>query len=194
MEGDEGKTLVTIKNLAFIRTLPVIGARLYESLLSVQDGVSNVEQQTNTSSSQQPSPPPAINGLKVNTGPGGEFQAAITDQGNVSRGVNYFIEHADNPQFNNPHIIDNGTSRNWAGHMGNQTLYWRAYSSYGSSPASPAVYHGSQASPAPVTGGVVGSRAPSQGAGTGAPGQGLYGPGPVATRGSQSGFDANSQG
>jgi hypothetical protein len=185
---------MTIKNLDWVRSVPVIGSRLYESLLSVQNGVSNIESQTNTSAHTQPDPPPAINSLKVSTGPGGEFQAAITDQGNVNRGVNYWLEHADNPQFNNPHHIDLGGSRNWSGHMGNQKLYWRAYSSYQSSPASPAVYHGSQASPAPVTGGVVGGRAPSQGAGTGAPGQGLYGPGPVASRGPTSGFDQKAQG
>jgi len=168
--------------------------RVYEALLSVQNAMTQLEQQTNSNSQAEPTAPPPIQGLKVSTGPGGEFQAAITDSGNVARGVRYMLEHADNPHFKNPHQVDMGISRNWSGHMGNQTLYWRAYSYYNPAAAGSAVYHGSQAQPMPVTGGVSGVRAQSQGAGTGAPGQGLYGPGPVGQRGGQSGFDPSAQG
>lgn len=181
-----------IPNLAFIKNQ--FGARLYEAFNSIQTQSQASEQQTNANPLGHPDPPPAINGVHASTGPGGEFQVAITDNGMVSRGVKYFIEHDSDSQFSNPHIIDNGTSRNWAGHMGNQTLYFRAYSSYGSSATSPAAYHGSKAQPLPVTGGVAGTRAPSQGAGTGAPRQGLHGPGPVAQRSGVAGFDWTAQG
>lgn len=177
-----------LRNLEYIRSIPVFGARLYESLVDVQNQASATEQQTNSNALGQPTPPPAINNLHVSTGPGGEFQLAITDSNKISRGINYWAEHADNPHFNNPHIIDMGQSRNHSVYLGGQSLYWRAYSSYPSSPTSPAVYHGSQAQPAAVRGGVTGVRSASQGAGTGAPGQGLYGPGPVAQRGVATGF------
>lgn len=185
---------MNIPNLKFIRGIPQIGARLYEALLAVQNQATSTEAQANTNSNGQPAPPPAINGLHVSTGPGGEFQIAITDNGQISRGINYWAEHADNPQFNNPHHIDMGQSRNTSVYMGPQKLYWRAYSSYDASGASPAVYHGGAAQPLPVQGGIVGSRASSQGAGTGAPGQGLHGPGPVPVRDSAAGFDWKSQG
>lgn len=185
---------MTLPNLAFVRKLPVIGSRLYEIFSAIQNQSQITEQQTNANPSGQPAPPPAINSVHVSTGPGGEFQIAIGDSGQVSRGVNYWVEHADNPQFGNPHVIDMGQSRNHSVYLGKQTLYWRAYSSYASSPASPAAYHGSQAQPVAVTGGSPGVRAQSQGAGTGAPGQGLQGPGPVPQRTASAGFDWTAQG
>jgi hypothetical protein len=184
-----------VSRLADIRAAETLDPkRVYEALNSVQSAMTQMEAQTNTNSQGAPQAPPPIQGLKVSTGPGGEFQAEITDSGNVARGVKYFIEHANNPHFTNPHIIDNGTSRNWSGYMGAQRLYWRAYSGYDAAQAGAPAYHGSQANPLPVTGGVPGIRARSQGAGTGAPGQGLYGPGPVGKRGKGSGFDPSLQG
>lgn len=186
---------MTVKWLDYIRQFPDIGQKLYEALYSVQRGVSNIEQQTNTSTSDQPAPPPSISALKVTTGPSGEFQIAITDQGKIARGTKYMVEHADNPQFVNPHHLDMGHSRNNSSlYLPGQKLYFRAYNYTDASPASSAVYHGTATQPLGVTGGVIGSRAPSQGAGTGAPGQGLYGPGPVPQRGPQSGFDQSAQG
>lgn len=170
-----------------------IGRNLAHIFKTIQKDTTTTEQQTNANPNGQPTPPPAINSLHVSTGPGGEFQAAITDNGQISRGVNYWLEHADNPHFTNPHVIDMGQSRNWAGHMGSQTLYWRAYSSYSGSPASDSVYHGSAATPKPVTGGVAGSRAAAQGSGTGAAGQGGVGPGPVPQRVPTAGFDWTAQ-
>lgn len=181
-----------LPNLEFIRS--TLGSKVYEAFKAVQDQASSTEQQANLNPTGPPAPPPAINSLRMSTGPGGEMQAEITDTSMVSRGVKYWLEHADNAQFNNPHHIDLGASRNWSGHLGNQTLYWRAYSSYEASGASPAVYHGSAVAPLPVTGGTAGVRSQSQGAGTGAPGQGLHGPGPIPARIPDAGFDWKSQG
>ena len=183
-----------IPNLQFIRSLPGIGSRLYESLKAVQDQTSNIEQQTNSAAQQQPAPPPAIDALQVSTGPGGEFQVAITDNGQISRGIQYFAEHDSDPNFTNPHVIDMGQSRNASVFMGAQTLHWRAYSAYsGSMPSAPA-YHGSPTQPIPVTGGIAGPRSQSQGSGTGAPRQGLQGRGPVPQRTPASGYNWTAQG
>lgn len=185
---------MTVQQLAWIRTIPVLGSRLYDALKSVQDQVTNIETQTNTSAQSQPQAPPPINSLHVSTGPGGEFQIAISDSNQISRGINYWAEHDSDPNFSNPHIIDMGQSRNHSVYLGVQTLHWRAYSSYPSSPSSPAAYHGSAAQPLPVTGAIPGPRAQSQGAGTGAPSQGLHGPGPVPQRSPTAGFDWTAQG
>lgn len=184
LTDSEGNTIPGSENL---------GRYLHETLSSIQKQATNTEQQTNANPNGQPSAPPAINSLHVSTGPGGEFQAAITDNGEVSRGVKYFLVHADNPQMTNAHTIDIGTSRNWAGHMGNQSLYWGAYSAYPGSPPSAAIYHGGQEGPQPVAGGVAGPRATSQGTGTGAPSQAFVGPGPVPQRTPNSGFDWKAQ-
>ena len=185
---------MTLPNLAWVRGLPDIGARLAEIFRAIETQSGATEQQTNANPAAQPTPPPAINGVHVSPGPGGEFQVAIADNNQISRGIRYFAEHDTTPAFSNPHIIDMGTSRNHSVYLGAQSLYWRAYSSYGSSPASAPAYHGSQVQPLPVTGGVAGVRAPSMGAGTGAPRQGLHGPGPVPTRTDTSGFAWNAQG
>lgn len=170
-----------------------IGRDLHKALTSIQGQSTNTEQQANTNPNGQPTAPPAINGFHVSTGPGGEFQLAITDNSEVSRGVKYWAEHATNPQFTNAHAIDIGQTRNHSVYLGNQTLYWRAYSSYGASPPSNHVYHGSAVRPIAVTGGVAGTRAPSQGSGTGAAGQSGVGPGPVPKRTATAGFDWKAQ-
>ena len=184
---------MSIRNMEYLRGKD---NRLYEALVDLQSQVQTLQKQTNSGSSQssQPAAPPAINHVHVSTGPGGEFQIAITDNSPINRGINYWAEHADNPQFTNPHIIDMGQSRNHSVYMGSQKLYWRAYSSYPGSDASVSVYHGNAAQPAAVQGGVPGLRAPSQGAGTGAAAQGTYGPGPVPTRQGAVGFNWTAQG
>lgn len=179
-----------IPNKAYIRSLD---PRLFEAFMGVVGGIRNLETQGNFSGMSAPPTPPAVNGLKVTTGPGGEFQLAITDNGQVSRGINYWAEHDTSPDFSNPHIIDMGQSRNYNIHMGAQSLYWRAYSSYPSGQASPYVYHQEQGRPASVLGGVAGTRAPSQGAGTGAPGYGAAGGGPIQSRTPTSGYNWKAQ-
>lgn len=178
-----------VRNLAYLRSLsskefPELGAKLYEALTDIVGRQSNLEQQVNGNAQGQPAAPPAINALKV-TAQNGHFSAAITDNGNVFRGIQYYIEHADNPQFTNPTVVHLGDSRNWDKFLGNTTRYFRAYSSYASSPPSAAAYHGGAAAPQAVAGGgSVGGPAfqASQGSGTGAPGQGLQGPGQAPFR------------
>jgi hypothetical protein len=180
---------MNIKNLDYIRGLkssdfPDIGAKLYEALKSIADQAANTQQQTNTNPKGQPTPPPAINALKV-TGQNGHFNLAIEDNNPIYRGVQYYAEHDTSPNFTNPQVIHLGDARNHNVFLGNQTLYWRAYSSYSSSAPSAPAYHGSAATPSPVIGGGnVGGPLfqPSQGSGTGTPGQGLAGPGLVPFR------------
>lgn len=166
---------------------------LYEALSSIQTQTGQIETQGNFNATGNPPVPPPIGQLVVTTGPSGEFQITIHDSGEFGRGNNYFAEHDTSPAFSNPHVVDMGQSRNHSIYLGNQKLYWRAYSaSISGSPSSPA-YHGGNATPKAVQGGIPGNRAPSQGSGTGAPGVGLLGPGPVQTRGPKSGYNHKAQ-
>jgi hypothetical protein len=179
----------SIRNLKYLRSLssrdfPDLGVKLYEALSDMARHHENLAQQVNGNSTGEPTPPPPVDSVKV-TGQNGHFNIAITDNNPVFRDVHYYVEHADNPQFANPQIIHLGHTRNHNVFLGSVTRYWRAYSAYASSAASAPAYHGGQASPQAVNGGgSVGGPAlqASQGSGTGTPGQGLSGPGPVPFR------------
>lgn len=181
-----------IPNLEFLKSVrsgePIpdgFGARLFEALRAIGAQSANTEQQSNTNPQGQPLPPPSPNGINV-AAKDGHHTVTISDQNpGVKRGVNYWLERDTSPNFSNPHIIDLGQSRNHSEFLGNGTYYWRGYSSYGSSPASKPVYHGSEVQPQAVNaGGPIGAPAvlESQGSGTGAPREGLVGPGPVPVR------------
>src|SRR6185369_17239295 len=93
------------------------------------------------------------------------------------RGIRYYVEHADNPQFTDPQIVRAGDVRNITIPAGGKR-YVRAYASYPSSAPNEPVYHGSSVEPIAVDSGGNGPAfLPSQGSGTGAAGVGLQGPG-----------------
>ncbi len=173
-----------VKNIAFLRTLH--DGKLAEAFESLATQLANIQQQTNANGTGSPVPPPPVGGLKV-TGQNGHFNIAISDPSNpVYRDVHYWVEHADNPHFLNPHVVHMGQSRNHNLFLGNVTRYFRAFSSYSSSPPSQAVYHNNgQGTPMGVQGGgIVGGPLFTEGqsSGTGRPGQGLQGPGVVPFR------------
>lgn len=170
-----------------------LGRHIFEALRSVQTQATNTESQTNANPNGQPTTPPNINSVKVTTGPAGEFQIAINDTGEISRGINYFAEHATTPAFSDAHAIDMGQSRNYSVNMGSQALHWRAYSAYPGSQPSALVYHGGSPTASMVQGGVIGVRAPSQGTGTAAPGHMGQGPGPVPQRSATCGYNWKAQ-
>ena len=179
-------------NLNFFRSLPEgitlqsLGARLYETFSSVDQQQDTVAQQTNANRTGQPLPPPAIDGLTV-TGQNGHFHLQIQHNADFYRDIKYHAEFADNSSFQNPRAIDMGSSREHSMFLGNGTYYWRAFAAYASSAAGPPAYHGGAHSPQPVSGGgSIGGPAflPPQGSGTGVPGEGLSGPGPVPFRSS----------
>lgn len=151
----------------------------------IAQGVNSIEQQTNANATGGPQPPPPINALHV-TANAGHFNIGINHEGaEFYRGIQYYVEHADNPQFTNSHTEELGTTRNANLFLGNSTRFFRAYAAYDNSHPGQPAYHGSPAQPIAVTGGgaVPGpSFLPSQGSGTGTPGQGHQGPGGVPYR------------
>jgi hypothetical protein len=138
---------------------------LYESLRQVVTAVNSIGRATGVDPSGSIAPPAQVGGVSV-VAANGIFDIAVTDNSPVRRGIFYFVESDTAPAFPAPHVYFLGSSRNLRVSLGNQTLYWRAYSQYiGSAPSSPvafgtpptAVVGGGSAGPAPQ---------PSSGSGT----------------------------
>ena len=128
-----------------VPNMDIIGQQnsaLYDALQSIITGVNNVATQTNAepSASQNAAPPP-IGGFNV-VESGGIHDLQITDNAPAYRGVNYFAEYSQTPDFSNAHQIDLGASQNYRANLGTGVYYWRASSAYGTSSASAYVYHG----------------------------------------------------
>lgn len=171
---------LNVRNLDYLKSKDI---RLHETITDLIKGIGTIEQQVSGNANGNPAAPPAVNGVQV-TAANGYLHVAITDNNQIYRGVKYFAEHADNPQFTNPQIVPMGDSRNTTIAVGNQTRYVRVYSAYPFSPPSAPVYHGGS-QPIGVNGGGADSGPnflASQGSGTGAAGQGLTGPGQTAFR------------
>lgn len=170
---------LNIKELAFLKSVdhwtPDVGAKLAEALLSIQTAHNNVESQVNGNSTGGPKAPPKINSVQVSGEPG-FLHVAIKDENPIYRGIRYYVEHADNPNFTNPQVVALHDVRNVTIPVGG-TRYVRAYSAYSSSSPSEPVYHGDPAQPTAINLGSGPTPLPSQGSGTGQPGVGLQGPG-----------------
>ena len=172
-----------IPNLPYIRSIPVFGSRLAETIQAVVKQVSNVGQQTNaTPAAQETPPPPQINALSVTAG-GGVAHVQITDNNPIYRGTTYHVQYSTTPGFESPvnHFL--GPSRDMRIPVGNQPLYYRAFSDTPTSGASTPVYHGGAQPVAVAASGTIQPPIPAgQGSGTGFPGQ-ISGHGPIPYRG-----------
>ena len=143
---------------------------LYETLVKIVQAVNAASQNAGVDPST-PGPAPApIAALKVQSA-NGWFDLAITDPSLSRPGLFYFAESDVTPGFNAPRVYFLGSSRNLYAQLGNQTLYWRAYSQYvGSSPSTPVTY----GTPAiAVSGGGASGPAPLASSGSGTPANGL---------------------
>jgi hypothetical protein len=170
-----------IKELAFLKGVdhwtPDLGAKLAEMMLSIQTAHNNIEAQVNGNSMGGPKPPPNIDAVRA-TGQNGFLHIAVEHHADFYRGVKYYAEHADNPQFTNPHPVYMGDVRNISVPVGPGPRYVRAYAAYSSSVPGQPAYHGSAAEPTMIDPGGAGpSLLPPQGSGTGRPRVGLQGPG-----------------
>ena len=171
-----------IQNLEYIRGKD---AKLAEALQSIQNAINATAKKVGVDPTGQTPAPSAIQALNV-TAANGMFSVAIVDNSPINKGINYFVEWDTASNFPTPHVIDLGASRTTHEALGNQTTYWRAFSQYADSPASPIIY----CSANPVIGG---GAAPPASAGTTGSGtavstgqQGGTGLGPVPFRPSPS--------
>src|SRR3984885_6560672 len=160
--------------------------RLADSLRRIVDAVNTLGVGTGVDpagSTQAPTPIASLNVIAAN----GIFDIALTDNSPITRGISYFVESDITPGFNQPHVYSLGPSRNLRVSLGNQTLYWRAYSQYlGSDPSTPVAFG---TPPTAVVGGgaVTGPQMqPSSGSGTAAGDEGGSGFGQAAQSSSPS--------
>ncbi|HXP78299.1 MAG TPA: hypothetical protein VN976_00195 [Verrucomicrobiae bacterium] len=152
---------------------------VYEALTQLVNGVNAVGRATGVDPSGSIAVPSPIGSLNV-TAADGIFDLALTDNSTLNRGIFYFAESDTTPAFAQPYVHFLGSSRNLRISMGNQTLYWRAYSQYLGSETSEPVTFGSP--PTAVTGGGTAAGPalqPSNGSGTASGSEGGSGFGQV---------------
>jgi len=142
---------------------------LYEALVKIVSAVNATSQRAGVDPSGPSLAPPQIAALTVRAA-NGWFDISIADPSNSRPGLFYFAESDITPGFNAPRVYFLGSSRNLYVQLGNQSLYWRAYSQYiGSQPSAPVTF----GTPAlPVSGGGLTGPSPllSQGSGAAANG------------------------
>lgn len=123
---------------------------VYEALTQIVSAVNSLSRATGVDPAGSISPPAPVASLSV-VAADGIFDLAITDHSAVNRGIYYFAESDTTPAFAAPYVHFLGSSRNLRVALGNQILYWRAYSQYlGSEPSEPVTFG---TPPAPVSGG-----------------------------------------
>lgn len=137
---------------------------LYETLTKIVASVNATSQRAGVdpaTPAPAPSPVASINVQASN----GWFDISITDPSDARPGLFYFAESDTTPAFSAPRVYFLGASRNLYLQLGNQTLYWRAYSQYiGSLPSAP-ISFGSPATPVAGGGSAGPTPQPSSGSG-----------------------------
>ena len=137
---------------------------LYETLAKIVSAVNATSQRSGVDPAT-PSPAPSPVASITVQASNGWFDIAITDPSDARPGLFYFAESDVTPAFGAPRVYFMGASRNLYVQLGNQTLFWRAYSQYiGSQPSAPVAFG---APPIAVTGGGANGPAPQPSTGSG---------------------------
>ncbi|HEY6206825.1 MAG TPA: hypothetical protein VIW21_11725 [Chthoniobacterales bacterium] len=138
---------------------------LYETLAKIVSAVNATSVRSGVDPATPALAPTQIASLSVQAS-NGWFDISIADPSNARPGLFYFAESDVTPGFNSPRVYFLGASRNLYVQLGNQTLYWRAYSQYiGSLPSAPVSYG---TPPIAVAGGGASGPAPQPSQGSGA--------------------------
>lgn len=143
--------------------------RIYETFVSLKNAIESLTTNAGVGPSGNIAAPATIQNISV-AAANGIFAVSITDNSATHFGINYFVEYADNPGFDNAKTIHLGPARDLEGlALGNVTRYFRAFSQYQNSSPSPRVIFGGVASPIGVAGGgsAPPTPLPTQGSGTG---------------------------
>ena len=178
--------MAKVRNLDWLRALkldgiPEFGARMAELVSDLHANTSQVAEQTNSNLHGNP-PPPPLQAMTVTPTEVGHH-VSIVHQPDY-RGTVYHVESSTSPNMTNPFPEYTGPAREINLATGGQKLYFQAFASYLNSGNTTPVFHGGT-TPTAVTGGVITPRGASQGGGTGKPGSGLAGYGPVPFTGSK---------
>jgi hypothetical protein len=137
---------------------------LYETLTKIVASVNATSQAAGVDPSTPSPAPTAVASINVQAS-NGWFDLSVSDPSNARPGLFYFAESDTTPAFNSPRVYFMGASRNLYLQLGNQTLYWRAYSQYvGSLPSAPITFG---LPPAAVAGGGTTGPTPLPSSGSG---------------------------
>ena len=138
---------------------------LYETLTRIVSAVNATSQRAGVDPSVPAPAPSPIASVSVQAA-NGWFDISIADPSAARPGLFYFAESDVTPAFSTPRVYFLGASRNLYVQLGNQTLYWRAFSQYiGSLPSSPVTFG---TPPVAVAGGGASGPAPPTSQGSGA--------------------------
>src|SRR5262249_45754471 len=88
--------LISLPHLPYIKTKD---QRLYETLVSIHNALVLLGQQAGLATSGKITPP-QIQSISV-AAANGIFSVSLTDNSQNHLGINYFVEYADNANFNN---------------------------------------------------------------------------------------------
>ena len=138
---------------------------LYETLTRIVSAVNATSQRAGVDPSVPAPAPSPVASVSVQAA-NGWFDVSIADPSDARPGLFYFAESDVTPAFSAPRVYFLGASRNLYVQLGNQTLFWRAYSQYIGSLASLPVEFG--APPTPVVGGGASGPPPQPSQGSGA--------------------------
>lgn len=157
--------MITLEHLPYLRRKD---PRLGETIDALRKGLLSLAQQAGIGISGKIAPP-SIQGINA-TAANGSFIITVTDKSATHFGINYFVEYADNANFDNVHTLFLGPSRTSPPvFLGSGTFYFRAFSQYlNSAPSARVIYGGTN--PTGVAGGgtIAGpTLPPSQGSGVG---------------------------
>ncbi len=143
--------MATLRNIAALKAATKFGPNearmLGEFMEDVSKHLTNMNNSLALNSDGSPATPPPINSISVDS-QDGIHQVTITDNNNILRPINYYVEYSNKSNFENSHVVDIGSSRNTRLNLGNIPLYFRAYSQYkfGGGPSKPVV-HGNSINP-----------------------------------------------
>jgi len=132
---------------------------LYETLTKIVASVNATSQRAGVDPATPAPAPTPVASMTVQAS-NGWFDISVADPSDARPGLFYFAESDTTPAFSAPRVYFMGASRNLYVQLGNQTLYWRAFSQYiGSLPSAPvtfgspptAVAGGGSTGPTPLT-------------------------------------------
>jgi len=113
---------------------------LYETLTKIVTSLNATSQRAGVDPSTPAPAPTPVASITVQAS-SGWFDISIADPSDARPGLFYFAESDTTAAFGSPRVYFMGASRNLYVQLGNQTLYWRAYSQYiGSLPSAPTTF------------------------------------------------------
>ena len=169
------------REITKVKGIPHIGPIMAIGLQRIEDAINNLGVNVAADPTGTVDAPSPIQGLTIRAS-GGLVHMAISDNNQIQRGIEYFVEHDTNPAFMQPQVEHLGTSRQRMVTLpaktdsgADQQFYFRAYSQYrGGLPSKPIHFGGTTPTPVSVGGTTQLTLIPSTGSGT-APNNGSRG-------------------